>query len=85
MSLSIILAALWVCASTAVAMLPMQRQYVPGLTLMIAAPVLIVFVGYQHGVLAAFAALAAFASIYRDPLRYFWRKWRGVESTERAQ
>ncbi len=80
MSLSIVLAVAWVFAATAVAMLPMRRQYLPGSILLFAAPVLIAFLGYQHGWIAAIAAFAAFLSMFRKPLRYFWRKWRGLET-----
>lgn len=84
MSWSIILGALWVLAATLVAMLPMRRQYVPGLALLILAPVLIVFVGYQHGALPALLALGAFVSMFRNPLRYLWGKvtGRGREAAE---
>jgi predicted acyltransferase len=80
MSLSVLLAIAWVFASTIVAMLPMRRQYLPGGALLFAAPCLIVFLGYQHGWLAGVGALAAFASMFRNPLRFFWRKWRGLET-----
>ena len=80
MSLAVMLAIFWVMASTAVALLPMRLQYVPGFALLIAAPLLIVFIGYSHGPLAGVGALAAFVSMFRNPLRYFWRKWRGLES-----
>ena len=80
MSLSVALAIAWVFASTIVAFLPMRAQYVPGFALLVAAPVLIVFLGYQHGWIAGAGALAAFMSMFRNPLRYFWRKWRGLES-----
>jgi hypothetical protein len=79
MSLSFILASLWVLAATVVAMLPMRRQYVPGSLLMAAAPVLIGFIGVQYGWIAAALALAGFISMFRNPLRFFWRKWRGLE------
>jgi nicotinamide riboside transporter PnuC len=78
MSLSVYLAIAWVFASTLVAMLPMRLQYVPGFALLIAAPVLVVLLGVQHGWLAAVGAVAAFLSMFRNPLRYFWRKWRGL-------
>lgn len=67
----------WVLASALVAMLPMPRQYAPGLALMLAAPVLIVLIGIQVAWWAALAALAAFASMYRNPLRYLWTRIRG--------
>jgi hypothetical protein len=80
MSLAVMLAILWVMASTVVALLPMRLQYVPGFALLIAAPFLIGFIGYEHGLLAGLGALAAFVSMFRNPLRYFWRKWRGLET-----
>lgn len=80
MSLSVTLAVVWVFASTIVAFLPMRLQYAPGFTLLIAAPLVIGFLGYQHGLVAGLGALAAFVSMFRNPLRYFWRKWRGLET-----
>lgn len=77
MSLSLILAALWALAATVVALLPMRLQYVPGVALLIAAPFMIVFIGYQHGVWVALLGLAAFVSMFRNPLIYFWRRFRG--------
>ncbi len=76
MSTPVIIAALWVLAATAVAMLPMRRQYVPGVTLLALAPMIIVWLGVAHGWIAALAALAAFVSMFRNPLRYFWTRWR---------
>ncbi|MFC3615536.1 DUF2484 family protein [Lutimaribacter marinistellae] len=78
MTLSVTLAIIWVLAATLVAFLPMRRQYLPGSILMLAAPVLIAALGWQHGWLAALGALAAFLSMFRNPLIYFWRKWRGA-------
>lgn len=80
MSLSIALAVAWVFAATFVAMLPMRRQFAPGVALLIAAPMLIALLGYQYGWLAGVGALAAFLSMFRNPLRYYWRKWRGLET-----
>lgn len=81
MSLPVALAVAWALLATAVAFLPMRLQYVPGLCLLIAAPVLIAWLWIQHGWLAGLGALAAVVSMFRNPLRYFWRKWRG-EVTE---
>ena len=78
MSLSTILAALWVLAATVVAFLPMRRQYLPGSLLLLAAPVLIVWLGIDHGWMVGVAATFGFVSMFRNPLRYFWRKWRGL-------
>jgi len=76
-TLSVVLAVIWVIASTIVAFLPMRRQYVPGGMLMFSAPVLILLLGYQHGWFWVIPATLGFVSMYRNPLRYFWRKWRG--------
>ena len=83
MSLPVVISILWVFAATAVAFLPMRRQYTPGVILLAAAPVLIVWLGVEHGWLAGAGALAAFVSMFRNPLRYFWRKWRGLETFEK--
>ena len=67
----------WVFASVAVAMLPMRRQYVPGVLLLLAAPVLIFFVGRELGWVTALLALVAFVSMFRNPLRYLIARARG--------
>ena len=76
MSTSILLAAVWVFAATAVAFLPLRLQMVPGLILMAAAPLVIVYLGLQHGTVAAIAGTAGFISMFRQPLRHFWDRWR---------
>ena len=77
MSGALIAGALWVVAATLVALLPMRRQYVPGVTLLVLAPVLIVWIGIVHGWVWFGLALAGFVSMFRNPLRYFWRLARG--------
>lgn len=67
----------WVLAATLVAMLPMRHQYVPGLALLIAAPLIILWIGLAVAWWAGLLALAAFVSMFRNPLRYFWAKLRG--------
>jgi hypothetical protein len=67
----------WVFASALVAMLPMRHQYVPGVLLLCAAPVLIFTIGQQVGWIAGLLALAAFVSMFRNPLKFFWAKLRG--------
>ncbi len=71
------LCVLWVFASVAVAMLPIRHQYVPGIALLLAAPVLIYFIGQQVGWIYALLALAAFVSMFRNPLRFIYAKLRG--------
>lgn len=64
-------------ASTVVAMLPMRHQYVPGVLLLIAAPVLILWIGLSVAWWASVLSLAAFVSMFRNPLRYLLAKARG--------
>jgi len=80
MTASLAAAVFWALAATATAFLPMRLQYAPGLTLLIAAPLLIVWIGIDYGWIAALLSLAAFVSMFRHPLSYFWRKWRGQET-----
>ncbi|MBM1687844.1 DUF2484 family protein [Sulfitobacter geojensis] len=68
---------LWVFASAGVAMLPMRQQYIPGIALLIAAPVLIFFIGQQVGWVMALLAIAAFVSMFRNPLKFIVAKLRG--------
>ena len=64
MMLSLLLGCLWVLAAAGTAFLPMRRQMVPGLFLLLSAPVLIVWmsmdVGWWFGVLALLAVLSMF-------------------------
>lgn len=79
MSLPLFLGAIWVIAATVTALLPMRMQYVPGLSLLIAAPVLLIWIGVEHGWWVAALGLAGFVSMFRNPLRYFWRRARGEQ------
>jgi hypothetical protein len=62
---------LWVVASAVTAMLPMRWQMAPGIVLLVAAPVLILWIGASHGWVWAAFGLFAFVSMFRNPLRYF--------------
>ncbi len=79
MSTPLIFACLWVVAGTVTAFLPMRRQMIPGLTLLIAAPILLIWIGWVHGWVWAFAGLLGFLSMFRNPLIYFWKRARGIE------
>lgn len=77
MSTPLVLGCLWVLAAAATAMLPMRWQMVPGLTLLVAAPVLLVWIGTAHGWLWLAIGLFAFLSMFRNPLLYFLRRAMG--------
>ena len=77
MSLPAYLAIAWVFAASVTALLPMRHQYVPGISLLIAAPVLIVWIGVAHGWIWAVFGLLAFVSMFRNPLRYLLARARG--------
>ena len=71
MSLPLILGCIWVLASAVTAMLPMRQQMLPGISLLLAAPVLLGWIGWVHGWLWLVVGLIAFVSMFRNPLRYF--------------
>lgn len=73
----LVFGALWVLAATATAFLPMRRQMIPGLALLIAAPFLLVWIGAAHGWLWLAFGLFAFVSMFRRPLRYFLNRALG--------
>jgi hypothetical protein len=78
MSLALIAGCLWVLAATVTALLPMRGQMVPGLALLVAAPVIIVWIGATHGWVWLIPALLAFLSMFRNPLIYLWKRARGI-------
>ena len=78
MSLPLILGGVWVIAAAITAMLPMRRQFAPGITLLVLAPILIGWIGYEHGFLWAAFGLFALGSMFRRPLIYFARKAMGL-------
>ena len=82
MSLPLTLACLWVVAAAITAMLPMEYQIYPGIPLLLAAPVLIIWIGLTHGWLWLTLCLLAFASMFRRPLIYFARKAMGLPVTD---
>ena len=77
MSWSIIISAIWVLCATATAMLPMRHQYKLGFSLLIVAPVLILWLGFDFGWIWSLLAFAGFASMFRNPLKYFYARARG--------
>jgi hypothetical protein len=77
MSWALISACIWVLAAAVTALLPMKRQMLPGITLLVLAPVLIAWIGWQHGWLWAAFGLFALVSMFRNPLIYFAKKAMG--------
>ncbi len=77
MSWSILIAVLWVFAATGCAFLPIRKQYVPGILLLAAAPLLILWLGYDFGALVAGLAALGFMSMFRNPIIYIYRRMRG--------
>ena len=82
MSGSLIVGALWVIAAALTALLPMRRQMVPGLVLILAAPVLLVWIGREHGFWWLAFGLFAFLSMFRKPLIHFARKALGLPAPD---
>ncbi|MGB7322845.1 MAG: DUF2484 family protein [Albidovulum sp.] len=74
MSWPLLAAAIWALAATFTAFLPMRLQYPPGITLLILAPVILIWIGVAHGVFWALLGTAGFLSMFRKPLIYFGRK-----------
>lgn len=68
MAPSLIAGCLWVVAASATAMLPMRRQMAPGLVLLVAAPVLILWIGMTVSWWVGALGLLAFLSMFRRPL-----------------
>ncbi len=77
MSASLTIAAIWAILATIVALLPMRFQFIPGFALLVAAPFIVGFIGYQHGFWIAGLGLLAFLSMFRRPLYFMGRKALG--------
>jgi len=82
MSAPLILGALWVIAAAVTALLPMRRQVGPGLGLLVCAPPLIGWIGWQHGSVWLLFGLFALLSMFRRPLTSFARKALGLPVTD---
>ena len=77
MTPSLIMGCIWVLLAVITALLPMRRQYVPGIGLLLLAPVLIIWIGLDYGWLVAVLPVAAFVSMFRNLLRYIYRRLKG--------
>lgn len=76
MSLALILACVWVVASSIVAMMPMRFHWRFGLPLLLLSVPMVIFVGYTHGWIWTAVIILAVGSMYRNPLRYFVNRFR---------
>lgn len=79
MAPSLIAGCLWVLAAAGTAMLPMRLQMAPGLGLLLAAPVLIVWIAVSIAWWAGLVAVLAFLSMFRRPLGALLRRARQGE------
>ncbi len=70
----LILGALWVIAAALTALLPLRAQRYPGLPLLAAAPLLLIWIAQTEGLAWTAAGLFAFLSMFRRPLNYLTRK-----------
>ncbi|MCB6176552.1 DUF2484 family protein [Rhodobacter sp. Har01] len=70
-------AVLWVLGATATAFLPMRRQLVPGLALLLSAPALLLWIGAVHGWLWTLPALLALVSMFRRPFGHLLARLSG--------
>lgn len=77
MTPSLITGCIWVPLAVITALLPMRMQYVPGIGLLLLAPVLIIWIGLDYGWLVAVLAVAAFVLMFRNLLRYIYRRLKG--------
>lgn len=77
MTPSLITGCIWMPLAVITALLPMRMQYVPGIGLLLLAPVLIIWIGLDYGWLVAVLAVAAFVSMFRNLLRYIYRRLKG--------
>ena len=77
MSLPLLFGCFWVFAATICAFLPMRHQYIPGVFLLIAAPILLGWIAWEHGLWIFAFGMFAFLSMFRNPLRYLWKRARG--------
>lgn len=80
----LVLGFLWVLAAALVALLPMRLQFVLGFFLALSALILIVWLSATLSPWIGLAALVAFVSMFRKPLRYFARRLLGLDRTGRA-
>ena len=67
----------WVLATVAVSRLPVPQRTLPGALLMLCAMPIILSIGIQVGWLMAVLGIAALISLYPNPLRLLFARYRG--------
>ena len=77
MSLSLLLTCGWVVAVTTLAFLPIRLQIIPGLIMLLIAPILIWMLAQDFGWLAVALFMFALVSMFRRPLIYFIKRLLG--------
>ena len=77
MSVSLVFGCVWALAAAIVALQPMQRQYVPGVALLLTVSVLLGWIAWDYGAWIFALGLGAFLSMFCNPLFYLWRRARG--------
>jgi hypothetical protein len=55
----------------------LRMQFIPGAILLVAGPVLIIVIGFEVGFVFSVIALAAYVSMFRNPLLFLLAKLRG--------
>ncbi len=80
--LPLILGAVWVIAVSVTALMPMRLQRYPGLPLLVAAPVLLFWIGLTHGFVWVGFGTFAVLSTFRRPLNYLIRRALGLPLPE---
>ena len=75
---SLVVVCLWVVAGALTAQLPMDRQQWPGGFLFFSAPLLMLWIGWEHSWLWAAVGLFAFVSMFRRFLFYVGRRALGL-------
>jgi hypothetical protein len=79
MTASVVALCIWVVCAAATAMLPLRRQFAPGLLLLLSSLALVVWLAAELGWLAAMLAAFAILSMFRRPLAAMVRRavWPG--------
>jgi len=76
MSTSLILACIWVLSAAGVSLLPIRRQYAPGILLLALAPILTIYLAMQHDPWIILVSVAVLISMFRRPLMALIRHLR---------